>query len=255
MNIPSFDLANKRKLLYKRKRRRKIIFRLTLLFTLIFCLSVYFILNSKGLINKKVTFAPSKEKDFIVCIDAGHGDFDIGSKGLSGSLEKDIVLNITLKLGELLEKENIKVVYTRTNDSLSWVDDANDSLKERIRISEAFNSDLFISIHCNSNYDNTSAKGIETWYKASDEKSKAFAENIQLSLENLNYTDNRGVKTYVKKEDALAVVELNSATSALVELGFLSNSLDERYLTLDSNQDKIAKALKEGIVEQLTINN
>lgn len=255
MENTSFNLENKRKLLYKRKRRKKIIFRLTLLFTLIFCVSIYFILNSKGLNNRKVTFSPQKEKEFIVCIDPGHGDFDIGSKSPSGSLEKDIVLSISLKLGKLLEKENIKVVYTRTNDSLPWLDNANDSLKERIKISEVFKSDLFISIHCNSNYDDTNAKGIETWYKINNEESKEFAENIQLSLSNLNYTDNRGVKTYAQKEDALAVLELNSANSALVELGFLSNSLDEKYLTLDSNQDKIANALKEGILKQLTADN
>lgn len=51
------------------------------------------------------------------------------------------------------------------------------------------------------------------------------------------------------------MVELNSATSALVELGFLSNSEDEKYLTLDSNQEKIAVALKEGILKELADNN
>ena len=63
MENNGFNLENKRKLLYKRKRRRKLIFRLTLLFTLIFCVSIYFILNNKGLINRKVTLSSPKKRN------------------------------------------------------------------------------------------------------------------------------------------------------------------------------------------------
>ena len=84
------------------------------------------------------------------------------------------------------------MVYTRTSDSISYLGTANDSLKERIKISEVFNADLFISIHCNSNYNSTSTRGIETWYNPDKEESLEFATIVQENLTALNYTEDRG---------------------------------------------------------------
>ena len=254
MSSTKFDINKKRKLLYKRKRRRKFIFYIT---SSIFILILFLTFKSFNNIyfNKKIASNTSSNNEFIICIDPGHGDWDVGAKGISGSLEKDIVLSIALKLGELLDKEeNIKIVYTRTNDSIPWLDNSNDSLKERIKISEVFKADLFISIHCNSNYDDKTVKGIETWYKSSDEKSKDFAKYIQYELSNIDFTEDRGIKTYSNKEDALAVLELNSTTSALVELGFLSNTSDERYLKSENGQNFCAEALKNGILKYINDN-
>ncbi|MGG7143024.1 N-acetylmuramoyl-L-alanine amidase family protein [Clostridium nigeriense] len=211
-------------------------------------------INNKNYVNKKIAFSSNNEDKIIVCIDPGHGDWDTGAKGLSGSLEKDIVLDISLKLGKILEENEIKVIYTRTNDLLPWVETANDSLKERIRISEIFKADLFISIHCNSNLDDKDSKGAETWYKNNDENSKKLAQTIQNSLKELNYTEDRGLKTYESKDDALAVLELNKNIPVLLELGFLSNSYDEKYLKSDSGQESVAKALSKSILQYVEEN-
>lgn len=260
MDKPKFDIASKRKLLYKRKRRRELIFRLSLLLISIFILSIILLLNRKPYLNKKITSTTNNTNEIVICIDPGHGDWDTGAKGSSGSLEKNIVLDISLGLGKLLEENGLKVVYTRTNDSLPWLDTANDSLRERIKISEVLKSDLFISIHCNSNYDNKDAKGVETWYKSKDENSKNLSLTIQDALVNLNYTEDRGVKTYTDKENALAVLELNSSISTLLELGFLSNSSDERYLNSQKGQEAITLAIKNAILDYIeknksTLNN
>lgn len=250
-----FDINKKRKLLYRRKKRRKFIFYLTSIIFLVCTLFIIKSLNSR-LTNKNLaaSILPTKNK-IIVCIDAGHGDFDIGAKGITGSLEKDIDLSISLKLGKLLEaEENIEVIYTRTNDSMPWLDSANDSLKERLKISKVFKSNLFISIHCNSNYDDTSAKGYETWYKLDDEKSKELSTYIQNELSSIGFSEDRGIKTYNNKEDALAVLELNTATSSLVELGFLSNTSDERYLSSENGQKFCAYALKDAILKYIDNN-
>ena len=247
MEKPNFDIAYKRKLLYKRKKKRQLISRLTLLLFIICVISLISLLNKKPYINNKVT--SSNENKIVVCIDPGHGDWDIGAKSPSGYLEKDIVLDISLKLGKLLEDNNIKVVYTRTNDSLPWLDTANDSLKERLKISEVLKADLFISIHCNTSPSNADSKGIETWYKSNDENSKNLALTIQNSLTNLNYSEDRGIKTYKNKDDALAVLELNSSIPVLLELGFLSNSSDEIYLSSESSQESIAIAIKNAIID------
>ena len=252
MEKPIFDIAYKRKLLYKRKKRRQLISRISLLSLIICIFFIIYIINNKSSINKKV--ASINENKVIVCIDPGHGDWDVGAKSPLGYLEKDIVLDISLKLGELLNENNVKVVYTRTNDSLPWVDTANDSLKERIKISEILKSDLFVSIHCNSNPNNSDSKGVETWYKLNDKNSENLALDIQDSLTQLNYTEDRSLKTYNNKEDALAVLELNSSIPVLLELGFLSNSSDESYLSSGEGQESIAIAIKNSILNYIEEN-
>lgn len=258
MEKPKFDIAYRRKLLYKRKRRRQLIFRLVLLFICIIVFSLFLLFNKKSSINKNITASTTSNNNtdnkIVVCIDPGHGDWDIGAKGLSGSLEKDIVLDISLKLGKLLEDNGVKVVYTRTNDSLPWLNNSNDSLKERIKLSEVLKSDLFISIHCNSDYKNQDSKGVETWYKSKDESSKNLALAMQNALINANYTEDRKVKTYNNKEDALAVLELNSSIPVLLELGFLSNPSDERYLKSDKGQEAIIIAINNAILSYIEEN-
>ena len=248
MEPSNFNLAYRRKILRKRKKRRQIITTTILLSFILFPL----ILSMKSESNFITTIQKaniSDKKEFIICIDAGHGDWDAGTSGISGSKEKDIVLKIALKLGELLNAEdNVKVIYTRTSDSLPWLETANDSLKERIKISNLANADLFISLHCNSNYDDTNAKGIETWYNPSFTSNKDFASCIQNELSRLNYTTDRGLKYYEDKDDALAVIEKTTATSALVEFGFISNFEDEYYLKSKPGQSACAEALYKGIV-------
>jgi N-acetylmuramoyl-L-alanine amidase len=256
--MKDFDIASKRKILYKRKRRRKILFNSICILSLILIISFIILLKStrqsNTYVNKKVTTSYSQDT-FTVCIDPGHGDWDTGTKSTKGILEKDIVLDVSLKLGKLLEEKNINVVYTRTNDSITYLETANDSLKERIKISKIFNADLFISIHLNSNYDSTSSRGVETWYNPSKSESFNFATIIQNNLAHLNYTEDRGLKTYETEDDALAVLEKNTANPILVELGFLSNFLDERYLASNEGQDSIAEALSNAITEYLNIDN
>ena len=256
MKNSKFNISEKRKILYRKKRIREFTFRIIcfILLLLIAYIPLKSISNKKAeksTINKKVT-TNIKEKTTIICIDPGHGDWDAGAKGYKGSLEKDIVLSIALKLGKLLEEnENVQVVYTRTNDSMDYLKTSNDSLKERIKISEIFKADIFISIHCNSNYDSIDSRGIETWYNPNKEESKELATLIQDSLSSLEYTEDRGLKTYEKKEDALAVLELNTANSALIELGFLSNLFDERYLASEKGQKNIAEALNTSLLEYI----
>lgn len=256
MEKSHFDISQRRKILYRKKRIRKFTFRLIcfILLALLTYIPIRSISNRKSkssTINKKVT-TNINQKITTICIDPGHGDWDVGAKGYKGALEKDITLSIALKLGKMLEKnENIKVVYTRTNDSMDHIKTSNDSLKERIKISQVFKADIFISIHCNSNYDSIDSRGIETWYNPNKEESKELANFIQNSLISLQYTEDRGLKTYEKKEDALAVLDLNTANSALVELGFLSNFFDERYLSSEKGQKNIAESLNTSLLEYI----
>ena len=184
---------------------------------------------------------------FTVVIDAGHGDWDVGTIGLNDSYEKDIVLNVALKLGELLESEDINVVYTRTSDTLFWSDDSVENLYERVNISNENNADVFVSIHCNSTEESPYYNGVETWYNIDDDEGSILARLIQDELSALDYTSDRGSK-YYDKEESLVVLENTIAPSALVELGFLSNFSDEAFLTSEKGQSLSAKAIYNAIL-------
>lgn len=99
-------------------------------------------------------FSQDTVSKFIVVLDAGHGGHDPGNLG-SGFKEKEIALNVTLAVGKALEKNpRIKVIYTRTTDVFV-------ELRERARIANKANADLFVSIHCNAH--NSGAHGTETF--------------------------------------------------------------------------------------------
>lgn len=186
---------------------------------------------------------------YTVCIDPGHGDWDYGAISPNGTAEKDITLSVALKLGELLEDaDGFKVIYTRGTDKMDWVETANDSLKERLKVSKVCNADIFVSIHCNYSSDSREILGVETWYNPNDENSLTLSKYLQQSLIDLDYTTNRGVKSYIPGEE-LAVLELNTTTSSLVELGFLTNSSDEKYLSSKLGQSECANALFNAIIE------
>ena len=231
----------KRKLLKRRKNIRALfsIFSLCII-------SLIFILNKS--LNSKIEITSIKHDNaFTVVIDAGHGDWDAGTIGLNNSYEKDIVLPIALKVGELLESQNINVVYTRTSDTLSWSDDSVENLYERVAISNKNNADVFISIHCNSTDESYSYNGVETWYNIDNEESSLLATLIQNELSALEYTSDRGTKYYDKTE-SLVVLEHTTAPSALIELGFISNPSDEAFLTSKNGQTLSAEAIYNAIL-------
>jgi len=128
----------------------------------------------------------SQLKPFTVVLDAGHGGKDPGKVSSHKYYEKEIALNIVLEVGRILEQEkNIKVIYTRKTDVFL-------ELRERARIANKADADLFVSIHCNAH--NSQAEGAETWVlgvhanKANFEIAKA--ENSVILLEDnyeLNY--------------------------------------------------------------------
>lgn len=125
-------------------------------------------------------FAFQKNKDkFVVVLDAGHGGHDPGKNSKYGYTEKEIALKIVLAVGQDLEKNgNFRVVYTRKTDVFV-------ELKDRAKIANDTNADLFISIHCNAHH--TEASGTETYVLDLKNTNKNFevakAENEVIFLE------------------------------------------------------------------------
>lgn len=185
---------------------------------------------------------PHKVYDKIIVVDAGHGGNDIGTYTDDMKYyEKDINLSITLYLKELLDKNNnIKVYYTRLSDEKVY-------LNPRLDIANDLKADLFISIHCNSS-DYKNARGSEVLYSTKGQKgmqlkSKKFAEICLEELLNVIKIPDRGV---VKSND-IYIVGNARVPVALIEVGFMSNSKDLKFLQKEENRKDIATGIYNGI--------
>jgi N-acetylmuramoyl-L-alanine amidase len=188
---------------------------------------------------------------FIV-IDAGHGGVT-GAKG-NGIVEKELALDVSLKLKDLLAKSSIPFALTRETDVAV-------SLSQRVNFAKEKNADLFVSIHANS-YSNPSANGIETLYpvnsipkdnyvvsegKPERQDSQALATYVQKRLvEKLELADRK-----IKKRDNLYVLNKTSMPAILAEIGFMTNATDAAKLNTQEYRQKAAEAIYLGIVDYL----
>jgi len=217
-----------------------------------------------------------------IVIDAGHGGHDTGTVGPHGLMEKDLCLDVALRLGTLIRQKlpGAEVIYTRKDDTFI-------ALEDRTRIANEAKADLFISIHANSSPD-PSARGVETYYlnfatspeslevaarenansqeslhdlqdiiqkiarNEKVEESKELAGDIQgtlaqrLQLVSLNER-NRGVK----KAPFIVLIGANMP-SVLSEISFVSNPYDERLLRKPEQRQRIAEGLYRGVTTYLS---
>ena len=211
-----------------------------------------------------------------IVVDAGHGGHDTGTIGPNGLLEKDLVLDVALRLGKLLQdKLGADVVYTRKDDTFI-------PLETRTAIANQNQADLFISIHANSSRD-PSARGVETYYlnftrspealevaarenavsetsvhdlqdlvkkialKEKIDESREFASTVQKSLYAGEAAKNPGVKNRgVKKAPFIVLIGANMP-SILAEISFVSNPTDERKLRTPEYRQRIAESLYRGV--------
>lgn len=221
-----------------------------------------------------------------VVLDAGHGGKDGGTVGKKGTREKDIVLDITKRLGLLLEKKtNINVIYTREEDVFI-------PLWKRTKIANENNGKIFVSIHCNSN-PNRAARGFETYLlspgKSDDAIELAHRENAVIKMEEhvgQKYKELTGENLIMatmaqsmfmkESEDLAALIQeelskrLNSPNrgvkqagfvvligasmpNVLVETGFLSNPTEEARMKQAAYRQQIAEGIFYAIIKFRTL--
>jgi N-acetylmuramoyl-L-alanine amidase len=220
-----------------------------------------------------------------VVIDAGHGGKDPGAIGKVLALkEKDLVLDVSLKLGKLIKDRfpDVKVLYTRDKDVFI-------NLYDRAKLANLNNADLFISIHANA-VDGTAAFGTETWvlglHKTDAQKAVADKENSTIYLEEdggaqykdfdmspdaiiarslmlgtyLNHSvkfagmiqksfKNKGRNDRGVKQGGLIVLFTATVPAVLVELGFLSNPAEEKYMASEEGKKELSHSLFEAFVD------
>jgi N-acetylmuramoyl-L-alanine amidase len=211
-----------------------------------------------------------------VVIDAGHGGHDVGTTGVTGLLEKDLVLDVALRLGKLVEQRmGVEVVYTREDDSYV-------ALEERTAIANRSHADLFLSIHANSsplknvagvetfylNFTSSSetldvatrenASSHRTIYELRDmiqsislhdkiDESKEFAVDVQRTMQAnavkyISTAKDRGIK-----KAPFVVLIGAQMPSVLSEIGFISNPREEALLKRPDHRQQIAEALYKGL--------
>ena len=173
-----------------------------------------------------------------IVIDPGHGGYDSGAIGPGGLLEKDVVLDISLKLFRILqEKSGARVYLTRNDDSFI-------SLSHRGAMTNSLDADIFLSIHSNADYQGRKS-GIETYahYNAS-EKTWARAWYIHESLVEYLGLPDRGLQA----DNFQVLRETPGIESILLEIGYISNTDDETFLRKDGNKQLAAEAIFEGLI-------
>jgi N-acetylmuramoyl-L-alanine amidase len=211
-----------------------------------------------------------------IVIDPGHGGHDSGTTGPGGIEEKQVVLDVSLRLGKLLRQRlGADVIFTRDNDTFI-------PLETRTAIANKAQADLFLSIHANSSPD-SSARGVETYYlnfttspdalevaarenAVSDEsihelsdlvkkitlkdkidESREFAADVQKSLYDNLEEGNPGLRDRGIKKAPFVVLIGANMPSILAEISFLTNSDDARQLQQPAYRQRIAESLYRGV--------
>lgn len=215
-----------------------------------------------------------------IVLDAGHGGHDCGTVGPGGIQEKEIVLDVTLRLGKLLRRRlGADVIYTRDDDTFI-------PLETRTAIANKSRADLFISIHANSSSD-PAARGVESYYlnfttspealevaarenavsdgsihelsdlvkkialRSKIEESREFATDVQSSLYDGLEAGNLGLKDRGVKKAPFVVLIGANMPSILAEISFLTNPDDARELSQAAYRERIAESLYHGIAKYI----
>lgn len=188
-------------------------------------------------------FAENKENKHIILIDPGHGGIDGGAKTKNGTIEKDINLDISLKLRDYLSEEGYEVHMTREDDKELDTKKVND-LTQRCKLKRETNCDIFISIHQNM-FQQSSCFGAQVWY-SDNEASRLLAESIQESMKNIIQDNNKRIPKAAKNQYKILRDNYEGA-SIIVECGFLSNKEEEQKLKNANHQGKIVEGIAFGI--------
>ncbi|ERI95328.1 N-acetylmuramoyl-L-alanine amidase CwlD [Clostridiales bacterium oral taxon 876 str. F0540] len=192
----------------------------------------------------------TKDTKKTILIDAGHGGYDGGAEGKTGIKEKDINLQISLKLKEKLVKKGYNVIMIREGDndllngSKKYSSKKAEDLSNRCKIKEKSDVDMFISIHQN-HFPQGKYYGAQVWYSDFKE-SKLLAHIIQENFRIHLDKDNKRVEKPAK--DNYKILRCNDKMpSVIVECGFLSNYEEELKLKDEKYQDKLTDSLTKSI--------
>lgn len=178
-----------------------------------------------------------------IIVDAGHGLPDGGAVGSTATMESDINLKIALKLKKEIEESGNKCIMTRSDENgISGLVDASirkkhiEDLKNRAKIGNESNADIFISIHLNK-ISEEKYNGWQTFYRKNDIQGRKLAEEIQNTIKESTQREN---KRKAAKISGIYIIDNVNIPITIVECGFLSNLEEEKLLNTDEYQQKLA---------------
>ncbi len=171
-----------------------------------------------------------------VALDAGHGGYDSGAVH-EGRREKDDNLEITLAVGEILERNGVNVVYTRTED-------VYDSPLRKAQIANESGADYFISFHRNSSPRDEQYSGVETLLYDENGVKAEMAQAINEELAEVGF-NNLGLN--IRRD--LAVLRRTQMPALLVEVGFINTDADNALL--DARFEDVAQAIANGVLQTI----
>lgn len=183
-----------------------------------------------------VSFKKSPVINKTIVIDAGHGGVDMGACGRQGTREKEVNLDVSLRLKDLLEGAGAFVIMTRFDDDYI-------SLYERSFLANYWFADIFVSVHANNQY-NTSIHGIEVYHYPGRYESRLLAQRVLHGL-----SASTGFKEIGVKLNDFVVIRETTMPSILVELGYLSNFREESIIRTAEYREKAALGIFQGIID------
>lgn len=239
----------------KKRRKPKVLmrkFNKRILFFVLFILIMFVV--KAFLSNTKIFQTLGRKSGEVIVVDPGHGGIDGGTNDGDGLLEKDVNLDVSLKLRKELDREGFNVVMTREKDeSLENYSNIKASrykrdLNARKTIVDENKPKAFISVHVNSSK-RSSARGVQVYYFPTSDESKKLAQNICESVNEIVYEDylkDSNLKAQPMPENFFILRE-TEAPGVLVEIGFITNPEDKELLKNNKYKKKIAAAITEGI--------
>jgi len=227
------------------------------------CLSVLFIIGYVFFFTRYILKYRDSTFDAVyaqatispcVILDAGHGGEDVGTVSKDGTYEKDLNMQMTTKIGQMLSAQGYTVIYTRESDALLYTEEENvkglrkiSDLKHRTEIANSHQDALFISIHMNS-FTSETCEGLQVYFGLQNEMSMHLASSIQNAVVRDLQPNNQ---RKIKEGKDIYVLENTKIEAVLIECGFLSNPYECEKLKTEEYQKKLSFAIVCGIVEYI----
>ena len=187
----------------------------------------------------------------VIIIDAGHGGEDGGAVAQDGTLEKNINLDISLKLNDIMSVFGYNTRLIRKTDTSIHTSGETirqrkvSDIKNRFAIINEYDRCLYISIHQNK-FNDISVHGAQTFFSPNNEESKELADYIQKSISNHLQPNNK--RTIKKSGTDIYLLYNATRPTVMVECGFISNQKELSNLINEEYQEKMAISISVGII-------
>ena len=226
--------------------KKSLIILLTFAFTFVSCLCINTLLSEKKAVNNELVTGRK-----CIVIDAGHGGVDAGTVAADGTPEKDINLAVALNLYDFLNVCGIQCKLIRDDDSEYYpngIDRSRSDLYNRLDFVNSVDNAVLVSIHQNF-FDDPSQWGMQVWYTANEDTSKALADNILNNTKMFIQPEN--TRKNKASDNSYYILYKASVPSVMVECGFMSTLQEVANLKSDIYRKRIACTITLGISQYI----